>query len=231
MLIAVSVVVLGIFAMQLSKKAVKERVGPHLTDKASDTAEVIDGRLDALFQFISGIVRAPVLRDKSVSYAEKSQHLHREAMANNTILRMGVADLNGNLHTYGSKTINVKEQAWYLEAMKGNVFISEPFASLIDNQLIMVVAVPVYDENRHIVDAINVSVSGKWLSEQIKDIVLGKSGECYITGTSGECIAHKNFELVQNQWNAVEFAKKDSSFAFKIFAESSGNGEKRSRIL
>ncbi len=212
LLVAVSVLVLGIFAMQLSKKAVKERVGTHLTDKANDTAEVINGRLDALFQFVSGIARAPVLRDKSVSYAEKSQYLHREAMANNTILRMGVADLNGNLHTYGSKVVNVKEQAWFSEVMKDKIFVSKPFVSLIDNQLIMVIAVPVHDENRHIVNAINVSVSGKWLSEQVADIVVGKTGECYITGTSGECIAHKNFELVQNQWNAVEFAKKDSSF-------------------
>ena len=211
LLVAVSVLVLGIFAMQLSKKAVKERVGTHLTDKANDTAEVINGRLDALFQFVSGIARAPVLRDKSVSYAEKSQYLHREAMANNTILRMGVADLNGNLHTYGSKTINVKEQAWYLEAMKGNVFISEPFASLIDNQLIMVVAVPVYDENRHIVDAINVSVSGKWLSEQIKDIVLGKSDECYILVRMGTTIAHKNIEEVTQYRNIIESSKTNAT--------------------
>ena len=54
LLVALSVLILGVFAMQFAKKAVTEKVEVQLIDKASDTAEIIDGRVEAFAQFLDG---------------------------------------------------------------------------------------------------------------------------------------------------------------------------------
>ena len=47
----------GFLAVRIARKAVIEKVESQLTDKASDTAEIIDGRITALFQFIRKRIR------------------------------------------------------------------------------------------------------------------------------------------------------------------------------
>ncbi|MGP1454677.1 MAG: cache domain-containing protein, partial [Treponema sp.] len=56
-----------------------------------------------------------------------------------------------------------------------------------------------------------VATASKWLTDQIDDITVGKTGYCYILGLTGTIIAHKNFNLVEQLWNTVEQAKSDAS--------------------
>ena len=51
-LIAIASIIEGFFAVNLAHKAVTEKVEAHLIDKAEDTAELIDGRINSFFQFI-----------------------------------------------------------------------------------------------------------------------------------------------------------------------------------
>jgi len=44
--------ILSVLAIRTARKAVTEKVETHLIDKATDTAEIIDGRINALFQFL-----------------------------------------------------------------------------------------------------------------------------------------------------------------------------------
>jgi len=70
-LIALVAFMLAMLSMVLAKKAVIEKVSTHLVDKATSTAEIVDGRVASFFQFVEGIARMPILRDNSVSYSEK----------------------------------------------------------------------------------------------------------------------------------------------------------------
>ena len=59
---------LGILAVRTASKAVTEKVETHLIDKATDTAEIIQGRVTALFQFLQGISRMPVFTNETISF-------------------------------------------------------------------------------------------------------------------------------------------------------------------
>ena len=85
LLILVACLTLGILAVRIARKAVTEKVEAHLIDKATDTAEIIDGRINAMFQFLEGIARTPILRDNSLSYQEKTAYLTKEATFNDRI--------------------------------------------------------------------------------------------------------------------------------------------------
>ncbi len=212
LLIALSTFVLGFLALQISKKAVKEKIEAHLVDKASDTAEIIDGRITAMFQFLEGLARMPILIDPTASYKEKVAQLTKEAAVNEKIEQLNLYDLSGVRTTSDGKTVSVVDREWFQAACAGKNFASEPLLSRSLNKLVIVLAVPVYDNNRKISGILNCVIDGMWLSDQIDDIVVGKTGVCYIIGKTGITIADPDSEVVKNQENSTEKAKSDSSY-------------------
>ena len=82
LLIIVAVFMLGLLALTIAKRATTEKVATHLIDKAKDTAEILTGRITALFQFAEGIARSHTLIDSSVSTLEKAKFLEKEASFN-----------------------------------------------------------------------------------------------------------------------------------------------------
>lgn len=85
LLVALATIIEGILAIRTARRAVVEKIETHLIDKATDTAEVVDGRITAFFQFLEGIARMPLLMDPSVSYQEKVNQLNKEAAFNKKI--------------------------------------------------------------------------------------------------------------------------------------------------
>ncbi len=211
LLVALATIIEGLLAIQTARKAVTEKIETHLTDKATDVAEVLDGRVNAFFQFAEGIARMPVLKNADTTYQEKIDLLNKETAFNKLIKLLAFTDAQGNCYLEGEKMLDVKSRGWFQEAIKGNKFVTEPFISGADKSLIITFSVPIYDDNHNIVGVLTADIDGLWLSDQIDDIVVGKTGYCYILGETGTTIAHKNTDLVTKAANAIEMAKTDAS--------------------
>ena len=205
---------LALIAVRTARKAVTEKVDTHLIDKATDTAEILDGRVTAFFQFLEGIARMPVFRDASVSYSEKLKVLKQEISRDETLVEAAIVDAQGNMyHTENSQIISVKDRVWFQTPLKGGKFLTEPFHSRATNKMILTFAVPIYDDNKNITDVLAMGILALWLTDAIDDIVVGQTGECYILDNSVTSIADKDFSLVETRSNTVEEAKTDPSLA------------------
>ena len=212
LLILAACVTLGILAVRTASKAVTEKVETHLIDKATDTAEILDGRIAALFQFSEGLARMPALRDKTLSYNEKLDFLKKEVAYNDLLVEASLVDPQGNMyHSVTKEIISVKDRAWFKTAFGGGKFVMEPYISRATNKMIITLSIPVYDDNRNIIGVLAIATEAKWLSAQINDIVVGKTGYCYILGLTGTDIADPDEKVVQTMWNTVEKVKSDTS--------------------
>ena len=211
LLIAAAAITEGLLAVRTARKAVTEKIETHLIDKAADTAEIIDGRITAFFQFLEGIARMPVLSDTTISVKEKIKILQKEAAFNASIIELDFSDLNGTVHSIDGDT-QIGDREWFKTALNGKPFISAPLISRTTQKLIQIIAVPIYNNDRQIIGVLSADIDGLWLSEQIDDIVVGKTGECYILGLMGTTIAHKKFDLVKKQDNIIENAKTIAAF-------------------
>ncbi|MGP1455306.1 MAG: methyl-accepting chemotaxis protein [Treponema sp.] len=209
LLIALASLVEGVLAVRTAHTAVTEKVETHLIDKATDAAEIIDGRITALFQFIEGLARMPALRDKSLPLIQKAQSLVREQANNQTIEYFGVSDVHGNRYDPLGKRVAVGDRDWFQAALKGTNFISEPLLSRVTNKLQFILAVPIKDDNHAVIGVLSAAIASNFLSEEIKDIVVGKTGSCYVLGSTGTTLADTDMELVESRSNANEEAKKD----------------------
>lgn len=215
-LILIIGIALGVLAIRLSRKAVRENVETYLLDKAVDTAEIINQRIIVLFQFIDGLSRAPILYDDTASILEKLQYLKIEAQKHPIIETFALCDANGIAYVLDGdsfKAINTQDRSWYQSTVKGNRTVSQPNLSRETGKLQIRFNVPLYDNNQQIIGVVTSAVDGQMLADLINDIVIGKTGNCYIIGQTGTTIASMDFDLVKNQNNNIEKAKSDTSFA------------------
>ena len=203
--------ILSVLAIRTARKAVTEKVATHLIDKATDTAEILDGRVNSFFQFFEGIARTPILQDSTLSYQEKTAYLMKEAAFNERIKELDITDKNGNFY-YAGGSVQVSDMEWFQKALSGEKFVTEPYIERATGTLVMTFAVPVFDSTHTVVGVLSADVNGLQLSEDISDIVVGKTGVCYILGLTGTTIADKDEELVKNRINFSEEAKKDAAF-------------------
>lgn len=65
-LIFIALMIETVLGVTVARNVVTEKIQDHLTDKAADVAEIIDGRIRATLEFVEGVARMPVLRDSSL---------------------------------------------------------------------------------------------------------------------------------------------------------------------
>ena len=208
-LIALATTIEGLLAVYTARKAVTEKIEAHLIDKATDVAEIIDGRITAFFQFAEGLARMPILRDANTPPQEKTAFLAKEAIRDSNIRELAFIDNQSIYYGADGKTISLPEREYVQRALGGHNFISEPYVSKSNNSLVITVSVPIYDDNRRIIGLIMSDINAEWLSDQINDIVVGKTGSVYIVGTSGTTIADPNPDTVTSMWNSTKAAESD----------------------
>ena len=200
-----------ILAVYTARVAVTENIEDHLIDKAADTASIIDRQVAGFWQLFEGLARMPILRDPAVSYHEKTVFLAKEAAFNDDIHNMGLCDMEGRRHTNTGKIIDVSDRAYFQLAAQGKHFVEEPVVSRLDEELVFVFTVPIYDDNRTVIGVLLATVKADVLSNQINDINVGKNGYCYLLGNTGSIIAHPDFKLVEEMTNHCEQSKSDNT--------------------
>ena len=211
LLILMAGIIESLLAVHSARKAVIEKVETHLIDKATDVAEIVDGRITAFFQFLEGIARMPVLMDPTVSYQEKVNQLQKEASFNKKIEQLNLYGLSGVRTASDGTVVSVHDREWFRAAAAGNNFVSEPLISRSLNKLVIIFAVPLYDHDHNVIGILNCVIDAKNLSDDIDDIVVGKTGYCYILDATGTVIAHRLESLVTEKANAQEKSKTDKT--------------------
>jgi len=208
-----------LLAVRSASKAVTEKVEMHLLDKATDTAEILDGRVNTVFQFLEGIAQIPILRDDTITFREKMLLLAKEAKFNSIISELYITDKEGTLHNLDGSEISFDDTQWFQAGMNGEKNTEEPYID-VENNIFITFSLPVYNDNGDIIGVLGADVDALWLSNQIADITVGETGDCYILDRSGSTVADKDFSLVKNSSNSYEESKTDLSL------ESVGTFEK-----
>ncbi len=213
-MILLLVVVLTYFAVDIAQDAVIEKVEKNLKSKAIDTSKIIEGRMATFLETMKGIGKSPLLMDETLSFKERISRLYDKYNTKEYVY-MGLADTKGFVYIKGAKEpFDVSHQEWFKSAMQGKEGISEPFNDVVTGKPIIAFWVPIYkDSNKQneIIAGFNIIVDGSWLSESTHDIVVGKTGYCYMIGKTGNIISHKEYKYVQDKANVAKMAQSDPS--------------------
>ena len=202
----------NVIAIKKAKKAILEKVENHLMDKAADTATIVNGRISSLFQFLERLARLPSLRNANFSNIEKARRLKLETKLKKAFINICAVEKNGTFHFENGRRVSYANEKWFLASKNGSRYITEPFYDKVnDNAFVMRLSVPIYNDAKAIVGVLYADVDGVWLSDNIKDILVGETGYCYILDKNGVTLADEENEYVKSFENTIEASKKDES--------------------
>ncbi len=211
-LIAVSGITEGILTIRIARKAVTEKIEAQLMARARDAAEILDGKVIQWFQLLEGIAQMPTLRDSEVSHQEKAGMLQKLAEANNAFQKLSIVDKKGIDYLPDGSVNDISSADWF-KRYNGNRYMSEPFTSLINGQMVIVIAVPIYDEHGNFHDILAAAIDGFTMCEAVSQLIIEETGSCSVINSKGITIADPDKTLVQNQFDVIQEAVKNPAFA------------------
>ena len=221
---------LSILAVNVSTKAITERISEHILEKAESITNIIDVRINRFFQFMEGLSRMNNMRSYQISTRDKNKFLILEKESFKEIKHLFVFDKNGRTTTAQGENISVVDRTWFKDALGGKKVLLEPYFSYAVNMFSVAFIVPIYDEANNIAFVLVAFLKGEWLTDNIRDIVVGKTGDCYIINSSGVTIADDEFESVLKRENTILEAKKDESLKSIADFEEDAIRSKESKI-
>ena len=211
-LIAAACITEGLLAIVIARKAVTEKIEAYLMDKARDTAEILDGKVMQWFQLLEGIAQMPVLRNSDLPYREKAIMLQKLAESHNAFQKLNIVDKKGIGYLSDGRISDVSSSNWF-KGYNGKRYMSEPFPSLINGQMVIIIAVPIYDDNGAARDMLAATIDGFTMCEAVSHLVIGETGSCSVINPKGITIADPDKTLVQNQFDVIQEAERNSAFA------------------
>ncbi len=145
-------------------------------------------------------------------------------------MRLSIADHEGYSVTTDGTRLNISDREYFIETMKGNCFVTDPFISRVDGTMVIIFSVPILNDNE-VVGVLNAIYDADVLSLMTDRIKLNDSGGTYMLNGRGDVIAHNNRELVYNKTNDIENAKDNSDLnqlarlEEKMISGQKGTGE------
>lgn len=205
------IIVLYMVAMLSARNLLIHEAEENLRTTASFAAIAVSEKFQKTMAFLQGISGISELSDTTIAPNEKSIIL-RSVSRPKDMRNISFADTKGNLYLV-DKTISVSKQAWYPIVMSGKPYLSEPFISAANGELLSVIAVPIFDKNHNRVGAINANLSGLWISDTLAEILQGYDNTFgFIVSKEGRTIGALAQELVERNDNIIEAAKNVPDF-------------------
>ena len=211
-LILLSSFVLGLVIVLVSRQAVINEINYSLIDKVESTSEIIEGKVEAVFSYLEGIARNPILRDKNISKRMKIAYLKKEVQFNRQLKALDVTNARGLSYTSDSAECASGSEMWFKVCMQGGKFLTDPYTCPRTNRFICTFAVPIHGDAGDVLGVLSAAYSGYWTCEAVQDLVIGKTGRCYVVNKEGKIIAHTDNSLVEKMVNPITASKTDSSY-------------------
>lgn len=198
---------LGLISYQVASNTLMETIKSDVTAKAVDTANLVSSKIDGKLVAIEGIsVSSQIL---SMDWKIQQPILESEVKRQGYKMML-VATPDGQAITTSGARVNVKDRDYFQKAMTGVPAISEPIVSRADKSIVIALAAPIMGANGNVIGVVAGVADGTTLSEMVS-FKYAQTGYGYLLGKTGNVIGHPKAELVINQWNPFNEAKKDPS--------------------
>lgn len=177
-----------------------------LEEMAKLGAIIVEKEIHRRLQFLETISKTNAIKNPNLSLKDKAVYLNNYLTAD--FVRITISDSQGNAWTSDGNNIKIKDREHFQKAVSGEKTVSNPIASKIGSEIIVVFAVPSFVNGE-----ISGTLSGVYKGEELSKITdgfrLGEGGNSFIINKFGEVIAHDDRNLVFQRYNPIQEAKED----------------------
>lgn len=201
----------GFITYNIAYSAVVQNIRGILPEIARSAAMIVASRVEAELNGLEVLANNYLIRDTNTDWQDIKQLLDAEVQRGGYI-KIGIADRNGNYRTTAGESLNISDREFFVEAINGSKYVSDPMESESGGLFTITFAVPIQENNQ--IRGVLVGVKdGTELISIIDDIVYYENGSAFMINDEGTTIAHKDRELVVNADNIIERAKEDDSLS------------------
>ncbi|MCL2792481.1 MAG: methyl-accepting chemotaxis protein, partial [Spirochaetaceae bacterium] len=205
---------IGLISLQISSGNLERSILYGIGSKNESNAEVLSvalsGQLNVLWEIAS---------------RSRVQTMDWEVMRPTLIpdvrrigaLDLGVIPPDGVAHyVLDNMTTFLGDREYFRRAMAGEKSIEAVFSRMID-KIVVIFAVPIFESNEPGAPVVGVLIARKDGEQALSSIVVNlksvmPSGYSYLVNIEGTIIAHRNKELVANQFNPIRAAERDPAY-------------------
>lgn len=201
---------IGILSYLFSRQSLLSEANASLANEAENAARFIRLKEERFLAEAEGAANRPDIR--SMDWILQKSALLEETKRIG-YLAMAVVGKDGIARYADETTANLGDRDYVKKAFQGVSNVSDMILSRVTNSLVVMVAVPIHDAKNAVSAVLIGRMDAKTLSDIIVSIDMGGKGYAYMVDKNGTMIAHQNTDLVLNQVNYIEEAKKDKQYA------------------
>lgn len=198
-IVILSNLILGFLAFSMSKTALTYSVEDTLTSISADVAAQVKKTNDREFHMLEVLASLSVIQDPDISIQEKSDIIHDARLTDSNYENIAFYDLNGLAITGDGAVADCSQREYFIEAMKGKRYVSDPNISPINGKLLIFYSVPVRNtQTNEIVGVMAAVFNGDTISKLCQEITIGKESHPFmINMKNGRTIADAKIKYVE----------------------------------
>lgn len=220
--------ILGTSVSIVAGTAMTHMTEEQLQKSAGNAAKIVSGILEKETTVLTQIAGRTRISDMDNPMPDRIAAMDEDLKRNGYVRLFFIAPDGKATYSDGSeKDLSARE--YFKLALTGKPNVSDTITSTTDGSTVVAVAVPVYDDG-NIVGVLGATRDAEYLSKAIADVNIGGSSYAFVLSSKGVLQAHKNWDLVSQQYNIFEEAKKDprmdrlSALFTDVLAGNSGFG-------
>lgn len=208
LIILVFCIGLGLFSYRSASQALMGNVAEYALAKADDAAGLVAAQLDKHKAGMEAIATTEVMR--SMNWPAQLAVLQEQNQRLGYIM-MGVAGLDGRVQTTAGSSTDLGDRDYFAKALAGATAISDPLVTRIDGSVIVMMVTPIRDSSGQVIAVLAAALNHDTLSQTVSNVKFADTGYGYMLNQQGNVIAHPKQQMVLDQYNPFEEAKKDPS--------------------
>lgn len=126
-------------------------------------------------------------------------------------LNIGISDRSGVFYLVSGHVVDITKEPEFKAALEGRPSVSEPFYSDEDDDIILMITVPIKDHSGNVTHVVQYGRSMEDFSEKINSLKFSNDGYISMIGSKGKVIIDKDPQNVIDGINRIEQAKTDDN--------------------
>ncbi len=202
-------IILGGINYRSSSKSLIDALNLTLVELASTGSKTLTAEIKVVEKQLETIAGRHVMRSWEW---EQQKAAMIDEIEDTQFIGMAVIDRSGNAQYPDGKQLNLNDRQYFKDALNGKTVISDAIVSRVTNEVVFVVATPLRNKENQIQGVLIGRLPGTFLTGITNSLSYGEMGYSFVVDSKGTVIGHKNKDLILNQTNFIEEAKKDPSY-------------------
>jgi len=200
----IPLIIVGAITSYHTQSSISEEVEDKISIIVGNLNDNIELFIDQNKNVVSFLATTKTLR--SMNQDEITPFLYDMVQQNPQVLRMYVADIEGNVFAVPFATFDegfdVKNETWYQSALKSNEnSISDVRIDSMSGNSIISISHSILSDTGQTIGVISADISLVSLTRIVMNMKVGEEGFAYITDGKGNVIAHKEYKVVKANEN------------------------------